>query len=158
MNHNTLGQSRAVARTGMVALCLFALAACGTKPSRPDGAAEATPRLSPEDAVKLRATQRWGYMIERRFDKAWEMLSPGYREVQPQEAYVSTMKDRPVQWTRVHFQKAECQPEVCKVEIMVNAQFQMPVMRVGTVDALNVITESWILSDGEWYLVPSADR
>ena len=44
------------------------------------------------------------------------------------------------------------------MEIQVNAQFQMPVMRVGTVEALNVVTESWILSNGEWYLVPSADR
>ena len=158
MSNTPPRQSLVAARFGMIALCVIALAACGTGPTRRDDSAAATPKLSPEDAVKLRATQRWGYMIERRFDKAWEMLSPGYREVQPMDAYVSTMKDRPVQWTRVHFQKAECQPEVCKAEIMVNAQFQMPVMRVGTVDALNVVTESWILSDGEWYLVPSADR
>jgi hypothetical protein len=33
----------------------------------------------------------------------------------------------------------------------------MPVMRVGTVDAMSFVSENWILSDGEWYLVPAAE-
>lgn len=158
MSCNTRDKSSAALRLAAVGLCAVALAACGTGPKRPDAAADAAPKMAPRDAVKTRAIKRWDLLIERRFDEAWELLSPGYREVQPKDAYVRTMKDRPVQWTRVLFQKADCQPEVCTVEIQVNAQFQMPVMRVGTVEALNVVTESWILSNGEWYLVPSADR
>lgn len=146
-------------RLALVAICAMTLAACAGQATRPGAsAAPAEPAMAPEDQVKLRALKRWDYLIERRFEDAYALLSPGYRETQPKDDYVKTMKDRPVQWTRVLFQKATCEPEVCAVEIQVNAQFQMPVMRIGTVDALNVVTESWILSDGEWYLVPKADR
>ncbi len=149
-------------RQMLVALAALTLGACASQGTRKDGpetdaAAEAA-QMAPEDQVKLRALKRWEYLVERRFDAAYELLSPGYRETQSKEAYVKTMKDRPVQWTGVFFQKATCEPAVCAVEIQVNAQFQMPVMRVGTVDALNVVTENWIVSDGEWYLVPKADR
>lgn len=149
--------SSRAARLGLMAACALALAACGSSPTRPDAPSDA-PRLAPEEAVKLRALKRWDLLIERRFDEAYGLLSPGYREVHPQEAYVKSMKDRPVQWTRVLFQSVACEADSCTVEMQVNAQFQMPVMRVGTVDALNVVKESWILSDGEWYLVPSTDR
>lgn len=149
-------------RLALVAICALALGACAGQGTRPDAQASAdaaaAAQVSPEDQVKLRALKRWDYLIERRFEEAYDLLSPGYRETQTKEGYVKTMKDRPVQWTRVFFQKATCEADVCAVEIQVNAQFQMPVMRVGTVDATNIVTENWIVSDGEWYLVPKADR
>ena len=148
-----------MARTALVGLAVLTLAACGQRATRPESAtADVGSKATPEEQVKRRAVQRWDLLIERDFDKAYDLLSPGYREVQTRENYVRTMKDRPVQWTSVFFQKATCEPDVCTVEIQVNAQFQMPVMRVETVDALNEVTENWILSDGEWYLVPNADR
>lgn len=145
-------------RYALVAMCALALAACGTRNTRPESETAGTTKVSAEDQVKLRAIKRWDLLIERNFADAYELMSPGYREIQTKADYVKTMKDRPVQWTRVLFQKATCEPDVCTVEIQVNAQFQMPVMRTGTVNALSVVTESWILSDGEWYLVPKADQ
>ena len=135
------------------------MVACGGKTARPDAdSAAAVVKMAPEDAVKQRALKRWDLLIERRFAEAYALLSEGYREVRPVEEYVKTMQDRPVQWTRVNFQKATCETEVCVVEILVNAQFQMPLMRVGTTDVLNVVSESWIQSeDGQWYLVPKAE-
>lgn len=159
MNRNSMALSGSFARAALVAMTVLTLAACGTQPVRPEpGVVDAGPKATPEDQVKRRAIKRWDLLIERDFDKAYDLLSPGYREVQSREAYLKIMKDRPVQWTSVYFQKATCEPDVCAVEIQVNAQFQMPVMRVGTVDALSVVTENWILSDGDWYLVPQADR
>ncbi|GMU43238.1 MAG: hypothetical protein IT479_10480 [Xanthomonadales bacterium] len=157
MNPNPSKLRTRARQWGLLAACALALAACGSRTTRPD-VAPTSPRLAPEEAVKQRALKRWDLLIERKFDEAYALLSPGYREVHPQDAYTKSMKDRPVQWTRVLFQGVECESDRCTVEIQVNAQFQMPVMRVGTVDALNVVTESWILSDGEWYLVPSTDR
>lgn len=147
-------------RLALVAACALALAACAGQATRPPAAdaAPAKSQVAPEEAAKERALKRWDLLIERRFEEAYELLSPGYRETITKEAYVKTMKDRPVQWTRVLFYKATCEPEVCTVEIQVNAQFQMPVMRVGTVDAVNMVSENWIQSGGEWYLVPQAER
>lgn len=157
MNPNPSPLRRRTRQLALLGACALALAACGSRTTRPDAAPDSQ-RLAPEEAVKQRALKRWDLLIERRFDEAYALLSPGYREVHPQDAYTKSMKDRPVQWTRVLFQGIQCEPDSCTVEIQVNAQFQMPVMRVGTVDALNVVKESWILSDGEWYLVPSTDR
>ena len=159
MNRNCQALIGPIAKAALVGIAVLTLAACGDRVTRPDASVvDAGPKASPEAQVKRRAIKRWDLLIERDFDKAYDLLSPGYREVQSRETYVKTMKDRPVQWTSVFFQKATCEPDVCAVEIQVNAQFQMPVMRVGTVDALNVVEENWILSDGEWYLVPKADR
>lgn len=149
------------ARGARVALALgltLALAACQSGPGkvRPSDTAEVTE--SPQEAVKVRAIKRWELLIDKRFEEAYELLSPGYREVRSQEDYVKIMRGRPLQWTRVHFQDATCEKDSCTVNIEVNAQLEMPVMRVGTVDTLSVVTENWILSDGEWYLVPAADR
>lgn len=148
-------------RIALAAACTLTLAACAGQATRPvadSGQPAATSTVAPEDQAKQRALRRWDLLIERRFEEAYDLLSPGYRQTLSKEAYVKTMKDRPVQWTRVIFNKATCEPGVCVVEIQVNAQFQMPVMRVGTVDALNMVSENWILSDGEWYLVPQAER
>jgi hypothetical protein len=146
-------------RLALTAACALTLAACAGQSTRPvadDPPTQA--RLAPEEAASQRAMKRWDLLIERRFEEAYELLSPGYRQTMSKEAYTKTMKNRPVQWTRANFQKATCEPELCSVEIQVNAQFQMPVMRVGTIDAMNFVSENWILSDGQWYLVPAAEN
>lgn len=159
-----------VARAGRVLLLLLScvwLAACGdrmVRPSASDNGASptstdtASEAMSAEDAVKLRALNRWGLLIEKRFEEAYDLLSPGYRQVRPREDYVKIMASRPVQWTKVRFDSAQCEEDVCTVAIEVHIQMNMPVMRVGTVDGLSVITENWVRSGGEWYLVPAADR
>jgi|CXWL01.1.fsa_nt_gi predicted small lipoprotein YifL len=151
------------ARALTLALGLAALAACGGKGTvRPDAtaASDSAPssRGTPEERVKHRAVTRWEMLIDKRYDEAYGFLSPGYREVRPREDYVKIMQGRPVQWTRVFHKDSKCDGESCIVDIEVHAQLEMPVMRVGTVDTLTVLKENWILSDGEWYLVPSADR
>lgn len=154
----TRGGERGI-RLLLTAACVLALAACAGQTTRPPGASATQATAEPpEDQVKRRAVDRWTLLIERRFDEAYELLSPGYRQTMSKEAYIRTMKDRPVQWTRVLFSKATCEPALCVVEVQVNAQLQMPVLRVGTVDAMNMVSENWILSGGEWYLVPQSDR
>ena len=163
MNSKKLRTLRQAARVLTLAIGVFALAACQTGGGKRggDGAAAQTPRAAsanPSDAVKARSVKRWELLIDKRYEEAYAFLSPGYREVRPLADYVKIMQGRPVQWTRVHFKTAKCEPESCMVDMEVHAQFEMPVMRVGTVDTLTVLNENWILDDGEWFLVPSADR
>lgn len=160
---STLIYPRAVSgRLALVAICALTLGACASQGPRPGtgtGSSDsvAAARLAPEDQVKQRALKRWGLLIERRFAEAYELLSPGYRQTMTQEDYVKTLKDRPVQWTRVSFKKATCEPELCSVEIQVDAEFEMPIMRAGNVAVLDFVAENWLLDNGEWYLVPKAD-
>ncbi len=151
-------------RAAFLILLAGALAACagnGKRNPEPAGSAPAggeSVAVKPEDAVRVRAVARWETLIDRQFDKAYDYLSPGYREVRPREDYAKIMGGRPLQWTNARFVSATCETETCAVSIEVHANFEMPVMRVGTVETLTVVQENWILSDGEWYLVPAADR
>lgn len=146
------------ARYALAVGMVLSVAACQSGPGKVRPSTDAEVSESPQEAVKLRAIKRWELLIDKRYEEAYDMLSPGYREVRSLEDYVKIMRGRPVQWTRVHFQDATCETDSCKVNIEVNAQLEMPVMRVGTVDTLSVVTENWIFSDGEWYLVPEANR
>ncbi len=155
MDKNTTRTSIALRRVAIV-LALAVLAACATPGQRPGGAGAAG--MTPAEAVEQRALKRWELLIDKQFEQAYELLSPGYREVRSKEDYVKIMRGRPLQWTRVHFRKADCEAEACSVDLEVHAEFEMPVLRVGTVETLTVLTENWILDGGTWYLVPAADR
>lgn len=146
-------------RLALVAICALMLGACasqGTRPVTAGNDAAGGTRIAPEEQVKQRAVARWSLMIERRFDEAYELMSPGYRETMAKDVYVKTMKERPVKWTRVSFQNATCEPELCSVKLTIEAEFEMPVMRVGTVEVNDSLSEKWILTNGEWYMVPEA--
>lgn len=155
MHKNTTRTSIALRRAAIV-LALAVLAACATPGQRSGGAAATG--MTPAEAVEQRALKRWELLIDKQFEQAYELLSPGYREVRSKEDYVKIMRGRPLQWTRVHFRKADCEAEACSVDLEVHAEFEMPVLRVGTVETLTVVTENWILDGGTWYLVPAADR
>jgi hypothetical protein len=156
MDMNNSGTSILLRRV-VIALALAMLAACATPGQRPAGVAGA-PGMTPEETVEQRAVKRWELLIDKQYDQAYDLLSPGYREVRSKEDYVNIMRGRPLQWTRVHFRKADCEAEACSVDLEVHAEFEMPVLRVGTVETLTVVTENWILDSGTWYLVPAADR
>ena len=164
--HSNRFRITAAARAVLLALAVVGLAACGTtgtqradSPGRPGRSDTPTaPRLAPEQAVRLRAIKRWELLIDKRFADAYAYLSPGYREIRPVADYVKVMQGRPLQWTRAYHKLSKCEAESCIVDIEVHAKLEMPLMRVGTVDTLGVLNENWILSEGEWYLVPSADR
>jgi hypothetical protein len=155
MDKNITRTSVALRRVAIV-LALAVLAACATPGQRPGGASAAG--MTPAEAVEQRALKRWELLIDKQFEQAYELLSPGYREVRSKEDYVKIMRGRPLQWTRVHFRKADCEADTCRVDLEVHAEFEMPVLRVGTVETLTVLTENWILDGGTWYLVPAADR
>ena len=148
-------------RLALVAICALALGACASQGTRPGAvggdAATTSSKSSPEEQVKQRAVARWNLLIERRFDEAYELMSPGYRQTMAKDLYLKTMKDRPVKWTGVSFLAATCEPEVCSVRLTIDAEFKMPVMRVGTVEVQDIVTENWVLNDGEWYMVPDAE-
>lgn len=156
MDMNSTRTSTLLRRLAII-VALAALSACATPGQRLAGAG-AKASVSPQEAVEQRAVKRWELLIDKQFEQAYELLSPGYREVRSKEDYVKIMRGRPLQWTRVHFRKADCEAEACSVDLEVHAEFEMPVLRVGTVETLTVVTENWILDGGTWYLVPAADR
>jgi len=67
----------------------------GTKPQGSEGKAEA------DSVLKTRAVERWDLLIARKADKAWDYLTPGYRETKPRQAYAEEMNGRGIRWSKV---------------------------------------------------------
>lgn len=106
------------------------------------------------DNIDRRAVERWNYLIEHKAEQAYDYLSPGFRTTQTREDYAAAMNNRPVQWKEVAFDRKECEAERCKV--YVNVSYSVPVAAAKGKIASNTrsITETWILVDGDWYLLP----
>ena len=112
--------------------------------------------LSKEDLGKMigdRAVMRWKNIINKKFDDAYEMLSPGYRQTHDKKEYADIIANRPVRWTNATFVGHDCSTaDVCTVRV--NIEFNVLMPSVGTVKSENIVEEKWIHSEKEWYFFP----
>jgi len=95
-------------------LALLALAGCMTAVKNQDSS-----------VIQARAFERWNFLIEHHAEKAWDYLSPGFRETKPREAYATEMNARGVNWTKVSFNSQKCDADVCKVHLAVDYTVNM---------------------------------
>ena len=109
------------------------------------------------DAV-TRAQARWDAQIAGEYETAYGYFSPGYRAAFPLEAYRSQMRARTVRWTQATVQDQACEENVCKVRVSLEYEVDLATRGAGTVTSVSSLVESWIESDGTWYLVPDRLR
>ncbi|HRQ64833.1 MAG TPA: hypothetical protein PKZ76_08220 [Xanthomonadaceae bacterium] len=126
---------------------LLLLASCAGTPK---------PVLSPEEAVALRAKERWDHLIAKRSDSAWEYLSPGARSMLDRDGYVTGMRTRPVRWIEAEVVGIRCEGDSCEADVLVRTEAPLPFS--GTVPGQTVLSERWISLGGTWYYVPSTLR
>lgn len=104
-----------------------------------------------------RAVERWGHLIERKGELAYDYLSPGARSQINRDTYASDIAVRPVRWTAVAPESENCSSEdVCEVKVTISFKVRMPVQGVGDVESKQLVTEKWLRTDGQWYFVPDA--
>ena len=127
-------------------LALLALTGCMTAVKDQDSS-----------VIQARAIQRWDFLIEHHAEKAWDYLSPGYRETKPREAYAKEMNARGVNWTKVSFNSQKCDADVCTVHLAVDYTINMGA-GIGKVASMGPITETWIKVKGQWYFLPEQFR
>jgi len=69
------------------ALAALALAGCGAAVKKDDGA-----------AVEARAAERWNLLIAHQAEKAYDYLTPGFRQTITREKYASDKNDVALRW------------------------------------------------------------
>lgn len=111
----------------------------------------------PEEKVKALATQRWQYLVEGDFDKAYEMATPGFRKVRNLRDYRVRKSAVPVKWMQAEVLRVVCTPlEVptkCVVRIKLDSK---PVVPTGFTGVLSSgIDETWLFEDGRWWMFES---
>jgi hypothetical protein len=141
-----------IRKTLLLAAIATLLAACGaTAPEKKSVAS----KLSPEEAVALRAKERWDLIIAKEHRKAYEYLSPGTRVTTPVDAYVRRLLGTQVRWFDASVETVICEePDVCKARVKLSYKVRTPMMGISEMEASSPVTESWLLSDGQWYHLP----
>ena len=130
-----------LAKTGF-ALAVLALAGCAAVKKDED-----------PSVIKERAVQRWNFLIDHQAEKAYDFLTPGYRQTKDRESYAKEMNERGVRWSKVVYGGQDCEPEVCHVRVMIDYSLRLP-GPAGTVKTSSPLKETWVKLDGKWYYLP----
>lgn len=105
------------------------------------------------DVLHTRAVERWDLLIAHKAEKAYDYLSPGFRETKKREIYADEMNNRGVRWNKVNYGSQECDGDTCKVHLFVDYKIDMG-GPAGKVPTSSPVTETWVKIDGRWYYLP----
>jgi hypothetical protein len=100
------------------------------------------------------AQARWDLLVSGHPARAWDLLSPGARELQTREEYAALVGNRPVRWMGAEVSSAKCDGDSCTVNVKVRYKAEIPQSSAGPIESVAYLDERWIRSDGEWFLVP----
>ena len=68
--------------------------------------------------------------------------------------YQRSILNQQVKWTGARYIESECGDSLCKVRISLDYILHGAVPGVKTFNGTKDIEESWVLVEGNWYLVP----
>jgi len=105
-------------------------------------------------SIEKRATARWQALLSDDLTAAYEYLSPGYRSSVSLKHYQRTVLLKKVHWRDAKYIESDCAETTCKVKISLDYTMYGGVPGVQSFKGTQTITESWVLTDGMWYLVP----
>ena len=108
-----------------------------------------------EDNIEKRAMERWNLVLGGDLDGAYQYLSPGYRSSVTSTQYQRSVLLSRVSWKGARFIESECIETSCKVKISIDYALYGTLPGVSSFESTQAIDESWVLSEGKWYFVPS---
>jgi hypothetical protein len=124
-------------------LAAAALTACGSTAVRKDEGS----------GVEARALQRWNFLIAHEAEKAYDYLSPGFRQTITREKYAEQKNDVAVRWKAARVSSHSCEADSCTVTVLIDTQVPMP--GIGKAQQATLPTEEhWIKVDRAWYYLP----
>jgi len=128
-----------------ILLAAAALAACSSGGgTRKDGS-----------VVEKRALERWNFLIAHQAEKAYDYLTPGFRQTITREKYAEQKNDVAIRWKAAHVSGHTCDADSCTVTVTIDTQVQMP--GIGKPTAASLPTEEhWIKVDRNWYHLPDS--
>ena len=124
------------------ALAALALAGCGAAVKKDDGA-----------AVEARAAERWNLLIAHQAEKAYDYLTPGFRQTITREKYASDKNDVALRWKSAKVSGHSCDADACTVTVMIEAQVRMPGIAKAQTTTMPS-EERWVRVDHTWYHLP----
>lgn len=126
----------------LVAALALMLGACATTGPKSSSGAE------------KRAQERLELIFKGNLGDAYEYLSPGYRSGTSSLDWQRAFLTRRAVWESGEVTGSECSEDSCKVSITIDYAVYGALPGVTRMTMREDIFESWLLSGGEWYLVP----
>jgi hypothetical protein len=100
---------------------------------------------SAEEAVQVRAQQRWDALVKGDTEAAYRYLSPGSRAVMTYEAYRGSV--RVGFWKAAKVEKVTCaSAESCAAQVEIEYEFRGSRLK-------SPLVETWVKQDAEWWFV-----
>ena len=129
-------------------LCVLALmaplAACAPQVKQDDGA-----------TVEKRAMERWNLLIAHKAEKAYDYLTPGFRETVTRDVYAKQKNDTAVGWKAAHVTGHTCDADSCTVTVTVDVSVKM--IGIEKPQSSSVPTEEhWVKAGREWFYLPDS--
>ena len=145
-------------RTLVIAAAIVLSACSPTKPTTPAGSEQVNqspPTQAQGEKIGQRAVKRWENIINQKFDDAYEMLSPGYRQTHDKKQYAEIIGNRPVLWTKATYVGHKCESaDVCTIQV--NIAFDVVMPSAGKVKSANIVEEKWLRVENEWFFFPDS--
>ncbi len=104
--------------------------------------------LTPEEAVRLRAQERWGALLKRDYSSAYQFISPSYRSAVKSETYASTFGSA-LSWVAAEVVSVSCEVKKCIATIRVDAKPLLGRKFSNTISTH--VSETWLLEDDNWW-------
>jgi hypothetical protein len=119
----------------------MALAACAAV-KKDDGA-----------AVEARATERWDFLIKHQAEKAYDYLTPGFRQTITRQKYADQKNDPAARWKSAKVSGHSCDADSCTVTVQIGTEVRIPGLAKAQFATLPT-EEHWVRSGREWYYLP----
>lgn len=105
--------------------------------------------VTPEKAVEKRALTYWKARIEGKYEQAYSLSAPAYRNVKSAEQFRSQFgAGANVVDAEVH--KVDCEPQKCSAKMKLSVKPALINLKLDTMTVY--LDEIWLLEDGQWWL------
>jgi hypothetical protein len=106
------------------------------------------------ESISDRAQARWDALLAGEFERAYALLSPGYRSSVPLRNFEMSFLLRRVQYDSANYLDHQCEADACTVRIRTGYTIMMPMRGVQTWKSKAVIEEKWVRVNDQWWFLP----
>lgn len=133
-------------RQVILAFVLVLLTACASGGRKP---------LSAEQQVTARADARWSLIIAGDWQAAYEMLTPGHRQVMTSDAYRLGLMNRKVDWIKAATEQVSCESEdKCTATVKIDYAVEGGLPGAPEFNTSGRVEETWLRLEDVWYHLP----
>lgn len=137
----TLHSVRPYLKIAMVVCGLLLLSACAAPENK-------------QSSIEERAIARWDAFLAGDLAGAYGYFSPGYRSSVSSLQYQRKVLLQQIKYTSAKYVSSVCEETTCNVKVLVAFTVYGALPGVKSFDGTRIIDESWVLVDGNWYMVP----